>query len=380
MRKLGPVGMLALAAGSALLVISCGVQIHPLEEQPVPPQGSGGSEGNPGTGGSVEPVGSGGTGVPSGSGGTSGAGGSVTVPDGGPRPDLGNPGTGGMPSGMGVMLGATFVPKEKAIAFIHFGHSNMAGRGRAPTTLRSYFLTDVDPRAWMHHMTGSKMGFQPALEPFTAGDSTSLSGMTGGPGTPLVKEAALRAPGYYFISEGFAQNGSYCRNWVPGTTYYEAAMRGPRTLKGKVTFGAIVIMLGITERHGSAQDIQNYPSCINSIVSMIRTELSEPNLPLLLTDYEMTANNSAGEDLRPTGPFGSQIIPRIHTVPTFLSQMHPIRSNPPTGMGAVTKSALVPTEGLSLLDDHHFQLDAHKKWTSDLLDIMKEAGWFPWAP
>jgi hypothetical protein len=188
--------------------------------------------------------------------------------------------------------------------------------------------------------------------------------MTGGPGTPLVKEAVKRLPDYYFISAGFAQNGTYCRNWMPGTTYYEAAMRGPRLLKGKVTFGAIVIMLGITERHGTAQDIQNYPTCINTIVSMIRTELAEDGvplkLPLLITDYEMTANNSRGEDLRPTGPFGVQIIPRIHAVP-----------------GTVTNSVLVGTEALNLVDDHHFQLDAQQIWAQRALDQWALHKWPP---
>ena len=52
----------------------------------------------------------------------------------------------------------------------------------------------------------------------------------------------------------------------------------------------------------------------------------------------------------------------------------------PTGQNpAVMNSALVPTDGLALVDDHHFQLDSQKTWTQNLLEIMKEAGWFPWA-
>ncbi|HEX3698390.1 MAG TPA: sialate O-acetylesterase [Polyangia bacterium] len=383
MSKVSPVGIAVTALASLTLAASCGLQVkyYPDEEP-----GSGGSPVGSGSGGTT--VGSGGTTVGSGSGGSNGSGGNSqstgsggqTGGDGGmPTTGSGGAGMGGV-SGIMVNIGGTMVPKEKAIAFIHFGHSNMAGRGQAPASLKPYFLTDVDPHAWMYHASGNKKGFLPANEPFTAGDATSLQENDGGPGTPLVKQAAAMAPGYEFISVGFGQNALFCRNYAPGGTYYKAAMAGPMALKGQVTFAAIVIMLGITERHGTATDIQNYPMCINSIVTQIRTDLGLPNLPLMITDYEMTANTSAGEDLTYNGPFGSQILPRIHTIPSFISKLHPITYMPPTGMNpAVMNSALVPTDKLALRDDHHFQLDSHKTWTQNLLDIMKEAGWFPWA-
>ncbi|HXI60210.1 MAG TPA: sialate O-acetylesterase [Polyangia bacterium] len=380
MSKASPIGIVCTGL-MCLSLAACGLQEKEYANGPAAP-GAGGSIGSTGSGGSFS----------SGSGGSFGSGGNNNpVPDagggsmgsGGIAGDSGVPtGTGGTAlggaSGNSIDINGMTVPQEKAIAFIHFGHSNMAGRGQAPTSLRPYFFTDVDAHAWMYHAGGSKAGFKPANEPFTAGDSTSLSGNSGGPGTPLVKQAAAMAPGYHFISVGFGQNALFCRNYKPGTSYYTNVMAGPKALKGKVTFAAIVIMLGITERHGTSADISGYPDCINTIVTQIRTELGLPNLPLLITDYEMTAKN-LGEDLTPTGPFGTQIIPRIHAIPTFLSKVHPITYMPPNGKGAVTNSALVPTDGLALIDDHHFQLDSHKKWTQDLLDIMKEAGWFPWA-
>jgi hypothetical protein len=84
--------------------------------------------------------------------------------------------------------------------------------------------------------------------------------------------------------------------------------------------------------------------------------------------------------LAPTGSLGTQLIPRIHTIPSFLSKLHPINYMPPSGQNpAVANSALVPTDGLSLVDDRHFELNSQKIWTQNLLDIMKEAGWFPWG-
>jgi hypothetical protein len=390
MSKASPIGIVCTAVLSVWLA-ACGLKENKYSTAPATGlTGASGSTGFAGSG-SAGVAGSGGVNNPQGAGGDSqGAAGSPpqdagggSTGSGGSANDSGAPtGTAGAgmagASGIVIDINGISVPKEKAIAFIHFGHSNMAGRGQAPTDLRSFFFTDVDAHAWMYHASGSHMGFKPANEPFTAGDDTSLSTNAGGPGTPLVKQAVAMAPGYHFISVGYGQNALFCRNYKPGTINYDLAMAGPKALKGKVTFAAIVIMLGITERHGTAADIQGYPDCINTIVTQIRTDLGEPNLPLLLTDYEMTAKNIT-EDLTPTGPFGTQIIPRIHAIPTFLSKIHPINYKPPTGQGAVTNSALVPTDNLSLIDDHHFQLDSHKKWTQDLLDIMKEAGWFPWA-
>lgn len=387
MRRLDVVRLLIASSVGAWLTSGCGVQIHPIEELASPNEGGGGSMGTSGAAGRASPSGSAGagghagvggagertpprdSGVPSATGGAPGTAGKGDNPVssggvGGASPVGGAGGNAPPSSGNGVTLGGTFVPQEKAIAIIHFGHSNMAGRGRGPDSVRPYFFTEVDARAWMYHPSGPKKGFLPALEPFTAGDTLSLAANppTGGPGLPLVKEAAKRAPGFHFISLGFGQNALYCRNYLPGGSFYEAVISGPRMLKGQVTFGAIVIMLGITERHGTANDIQNYPNCINTIVSAIRKELNTPELPLLLTDYEMTANDSKGEDLRPTGDFGRVMIPRIHAVLT-----------------TVSNSALVGTEDLALTDDHHFQLDAHLTWAQRALDQMKMHGWFPWA-
>jgi hypothetical protein len=377
-----------LIGGLALVAASCGLKVteypNVTEEPSIPgfggsettfpgvnggntgtSPGTGGSSGNP-TGGAMGAAGSG-----------PATGGRTGTADGGVPQGTG--GTMGAPTG-GVMLGGQMVPADKAIAFIHFGHSNMAGRGEGPANLRPFFFTENDPRAWMFHATGAQAGFLPAKEPFTAGDGTSRSRNTGGPGTAIVKNAAAMAkPEYHFISVGFAQNALYCRNYAVGTSYFNAALAGPKALKGKVTFAAIVIMLGITERHGTANDINNYPNCINDIVTAFRTELGLPDLPLMLSDYEMSSTPTSREDLSATGSFARMIIPRIHAVPSFISKLRPIVTTPPTGPGIVRNSALVPTDGLNLVDDHHFELDAQRKWAQDLLDIMKEANWFPWA-
>jgi hypothetical protein len=86
-------------------------------------------------------------------------------------------------------------------------------------------------------------------------------------------------------------------------------------LKGKVTFGAIVIMLGITERHLPTSQIPAFPTRVAQLVSDIRADLGEPNLPVLFCDYEMGSTR----DLAPTGAVGQQMIPLIKMLPTTVS-------------------------------------------------------------
>src|SRR5258708_18272014 len=144
------------------------------------------------------------------------------------------------------------------------------------------------------------------------------------------------------MSLGFAVGSAYCTQFLPGALYYDQLIAAPKAIKGRVTFGAIVIILGITERHGTAADITGYSGCINQLVAAIRTDVGEHNLPLLITDYEMQATGM----LAPNQPFALQIIPEIHKIPNVVSN-----------------STLVPTDGLQMQDDHHFNYEGHKVWT-----------------
>jgi hypothetical protein len=257
------------------------------------------------------------------------------------------------PAADALNLGGTAVAKEDVIAFIHIGHSNMAGRATGPSASRAYFFTQTDPHAWMYHV-----GKMPELakEPYTAGDD--LSGTYGGPGTALIKQAVQMAPNKYFMSLGFGKSSAYCSQFLPGSLYYDSLSKAAIGIKDRVTFGAIVIMLGITERHGTAGDISGYSGCINKLVTAIRTDVGRPDLPLLITDYEQEASGQ----LSVSSSFAQMIIPEIHKIPMVVSN-----------------SVLVPTDGLAMQDDHHFNFDGHKMWTQRLLDLMKSKGWFPWA-
>jgi hypothetical protein len=279
---------------------------------------------------------------------------STTTP---PSPSTTTETTGSGPvPGTTINLGGVDVPSEKVIAFIHLGHSNMAGRARSPFDSRDYHFSETNPRAYMYH-TGSAPEL--ALEPRTAGDDEGIRGNSAGPGTALVKQAADLAPDHYFVSLGFGMAAAYCSQFLPGALYYDQLIAAPKAIKGRVTFGGIFIYLGITERHGTEADRTGFAQCINTLVTAIRTDVGVPDLPVLMNDYEV---GGTGEFVV-GGEVYTAIKPQIDECPSVVSNL-----------------ALVSCEGIGMQDDHHFNLDGQRAWAQRALEVMDSKGWFKWAP
>ncbi|HEY3255214.1 MAG TPA: sialate O-acetylesterase [Polyangiaceae bacterium] len=267
------------------------------------------------------------------------------------------PGGGGATSsGVTITLGTTNVPKEKAIAFIHIGHSNMYGEATTPAGSRAYHYTDTNPHAFMYHP-----GSSPTLakEPTADKPSGTPTAPGAGPGMSLVKEAVALAPDYYFISLGYGAPSAYCSQFLPGALYYDGLIAGPKAIKGRVTFGAIFLYLGITERHGSAADVSGFSDCVNKLVTAIRNDVGEPNLPALMNDYEVEGKG----DFVVGGAVYNAIYPEIQKCPSVVSNF-----------------ALVSAASLAMQDDHHFNFDGQRTWAQRALQMMKDKGWFHWAP
>jgi hypothetical protein len=146
---------------------------------------------------------------------------------------------------------------------------------------------------------------------------------------------------------------------LPGALYYEGLIAAPKAIKGLVTFGGIFIYLGITERHGSAADVMGFPDCINKLVTNIRNDIGEPNLPALMNDYEVDASG----EFVVGGAVATAIMPQIARTPSVVSNF-----------------ALVSADGIGMQDDHHFNLDGQRMWVQRALMTMKDKGWRFWGP
>jgi hypothetical protein len=256
------------------------------------------------------------------------------------------------PGGPLININGTMVPKNRAIVFIHFGHSNMAGLAQSPESLRPYFFSTGD-RLWSYQGGGR---FVPAKEPTCPDPPVHLGA---GPGMGWLRAAAAAAgPDYHFISIARARGSAPSPDFLKGGLYYSDFMNRAIELKGKVTFGGVFIMLGITDRHLPPNQQDGYTTRMMQIISDIRADLGEPNLPILHTDYEMTATG----DLAVNGPVGMKFRPQIQAL-----------------VGKVSNFALIPTDMIPLNpgDDHHFNMTGQKMWADRGIQIMIDKGWFP---
>jgi len=245
------------------------------------------------------------------------------------------------------------VPKEKAVAFIHFGHSNMRGQATKPSSLRSYFY-DTAPGLWSY-----KGSFTAAKEPTAPEGNMTLAG----PGMAILHSAQMAVASgsdVQFISIGYGVGSKTSVDYLKSTnTYYPAFMKWAGQLKGNVTFGAIIIMLGITDgEHLPSSMVPSFPTRIAQIVSDIRKDLGEENLPVLFCDYEQMASG----DLAPNGSVGTVMQPLVRMLPDV------VKNN----------LVLVPTDGIEMQDDHHFDMQGHKDWSNRVIMLMKSNNWFPW--
>jgi hypothetical protein len=276
--------------------------------------------------------------------------GPVTPPGAGPAPTP--PAT----PAAGVMINGTFVPKEKAIVIIHWGHSNMYGQARTPSSLRSFFF-DTQPGLWMYRGNNRFALAREKTAPAPDGDSND----SGGPGMAILRTLQAAAPadgGYQFISIGRGQGSATTEQYLKGGLYYSTFMNLAMQLKGRVTFGGVFVMMGITDRHMPLRSQSGFTDRMTRIVADIRADLGEPNLPVLHTDYEVTSTGS----LAPTAEFGRRIRPLMLALPERVSNL-----------------VIIPCDDIPLEDDHHFTLEGHKIWAERGVELMRTRGWLPWA-
>ena len=218
-----------------------------------------------------------------------GSGGSSGGPDGSPDAATG-------PAGAAVTIAGAVVPKERALVFLHIGHSNMAGRSENPISERPFHY-DTHPRLWAYGTGGA---WRPAREPLSA---DSMTQGRAGPGMSILRTALARAPEAHVISIGRGQSGQtsgYCRSYRKGGLLYHFVMEPAMELRGKVTFAAVFVMFGISEVNDMA-NAGSFAACAQAVARDMRADLGEPDLPFVFGDWE----EEAMTDLTPDSESGA---------------------------------------------------------------------------
>ncbi len=253
-----------------------------------------------------------------------------------------------------VTIDGVPVPKEKVVVFIHIGHSNMAGRTDRPPELRPLNF-DTHPQLWSVTDQGQWL---PAREPLS-GDF--LTRGRAGPGMSILRTALAMAPESIIVSIGRGHDGSRggrCSAFRRGGLLHETVMGPARKLKGKVTFGGILSMLVLMEAFVDKTKLATSHECYEALAADLRAELGDPDIPFLMSDWEMGA----------TGRFD----PDMPDAVVAREQLRVAQKNIP-------RSAIIPTDRLPMSDDHHFDLVGYKLWAERAFGILQDAGWAPWA-
>jgi hypothetical protein len=361
--------MLVVWSALALLFGACGVseiERSVVQDQPATggKGGAGGKSAAGGRGGAGD--GSGGAGghiVTPGTGGTSemgrdaGAGGTTTPRDAAaPAPTADGPAAPPL-SGVTISIGGTDVPKEKAIVFLHLGHSNMAGRAQGPPEEKPYFY-DTDPHLWQY---AKGHVWTPAREPLCKDGGTPGFPQGAGPGMAILRTALALAPDAYMISIGKGQSldfGARCSAFRKGGLFYDSLMGPALELKGQVTFGGLFVMLGYDGRMDQNAQNGGFITCLEGLAADFRAELEEPDLPFIAGDYERGATGTWS----PSCCGAPKIITQLAQVPT-----------------AIPRAFLIPTDGLPMQDNHHYNMIGHHMWAARAFAGMADKGLLPWV-
>jgi hypothetical protein len=260
-------------------------------------------------------------------------------------------------AGPGVMINGTMVPREKVIVILHLGHSDMAGRALGPPELKPDFY-DTNPHLWQYQKGGV---WKLAKEPLSPDGGTPGHPQGAGPGMALLHRALVAAPDAYIVSIGRGQSLDFeagCFTFRKGGIYHDSILAPALELKGKVTFGGLFTMLGYDGRTDPRAKNGGYIACLQGLADDFRAELGEPDLPFVPGDYERGA----------TGTWA----PGCCGAPQVITQlaMVPMR---------VPHSFLIPTDGLPMQDDHHFNMKGHEMWADRAFMGMAAADLLPWA-
>jgi|GEM_PF-3573407 hypothetical protein len=248
------------------------------------------------------------------------------------------------------------VPKEKFVVYIMIGHSNMVGRDPELDTV-------PDPHAWNFFITDCCQDI-PDHTWVPARDCIHMdfAGAGDGPSMHFLKKMAAEFPGYYFGVVNNANSGVQCRaNYLKGNgagslDLFAEMMQALDLIKGNVTFGGIVCMLGVPEAVNAPESVcRSFSSDIALMVQEFRDTLGLPQLPFLIGSFERD-----GPAIASQAPYWQIVDSQTNLVPS-----------------KVAISGIVPSDSLVYFDRWHYTYASYEIWTQRAVDTIEARHWYP---
>ncbi|MBD3320265.1 MAG: hypothetical protein GF350_04130 [Chitinivibrionales bacterium] len=266
-----------------------------------------------------------------------------------------------------ISLDGINVPKDSFVVYLCIGHSNMAGIDIHNSD------NQMHPRCWTYRWFDNDEWVPAAEEPGSKSNGLSARG-AGGPGMPFLKQLTDQYPGYYFGVISNASFSSTCRGvntggnssglpaeenrYWKGAQLYEEIIGAALEVRGQVTFGGILCMLGTVEATRASDEsvCRAFSDNIKQMVHDMRDDLSEPYLPFIMGDYEKGNYGS----YEPSLPWPSIIAGQIDSIPHKL-----------------IISTVINSRGIEMYNDHHFTAVGQAEWAKRAVDSISSRNWLP---
>lgn len=170
---------------------------------------------------------------------------------------------------------------ERLEIFLLMGQSNMKGRGRMPAEPLN------DPRIIMMHKRTD--GFLHARHPLhLVGSPQDFKGADNagvGPGLAFAKSISVAQKDARVLLIPCAVGGTSLGKWQPGQRLYEETVRRAKLAlrmgpKGKTRIAGALWLQGESDS-GTAERIAKYAASLDRMITSLRTDLGNPNLPFI---------------------------------------------------------------------------------------------------
>ncbi|MEP6662480.1 MAG: sialate O-acetylesterase [Verrucomicrobiota bacterium] len=162
-------------------------------------------------------------------------------------------------------------PQEKLKIYLMMGQSNMAGRGVPEAE-------DKTPHPRVLVFTQSNQ-WETAVEPLTLGEPKKTPGV--GPGLAFAKAMADAHREFTIGLVPCAVGGTPLRRWVKGGDLYENAVKRAQAAAAYGTIAGIIWHQGESDST-KATNANTYGERLTKMISDIRKELKQPNLPFVV--------------------------------------------------------------------------------------------------
>jgi hypothetical protein len=237
------------------------------------------------------------------------------------------------------------------IAFFFIGHSNMQGCCAAMDTVQNERVWSYDARRGFYHCTDK-----------------DVSAHSGSPTMQFLKRLALLYPDYNFCGLKYAAPCANAKQQFAEQRNRECVANMINSVKGKVTWGGILIMYGTMEA-GHKELAETFDIELRAVIAFIRGHMGNDSLPVILGRYEFKGKYRMPDYVVAK----DEVIAQLEQMPKIdkFCKLTPFRDIP-------TEYYCDPKDKPPM-DCHHYDANGYRIWSEDAAAILQLNNWDFWS-